>query len=244
MFRLLFDPFIDVAIAGGLLWAAAQWHNIDHNPETRNALNGAILLFVASLFRLAYVLGGRGINLKLKIDNSEDCLPKSYRKWGDDIAKHRRFVRMKTYNKSHNVAKNVAVKLLSLSQRCGMSNIRLDYSNPQFLRWNGEGRPGEYQKKNMPHGGPEYVDVLFTELHEGKVRVVMTDVPYTPIGLTTNCTYKFVVQATAEEATAATTVFYVWLGSTYDAITIYRFGWMATFASRGLTAHQRNPPQP
>jgi hypothetical protein len=116
--------------------------------------------------------------------------------------------------------------LMSIYEHLSDKYRRLDYSNPQFLRWNGEGKPKPYVKKTLPHGGPQYVDLLFTELQSGQVEVILTDQHYTRVGLTTEKTYQFFVQATASDAKSATICFDVQIGHSYDDIVIYRFVWV------------------
>jgi hypothetical protein len=57
-------------------------------------------------------------------------------------------------------------------------------------------------------------------LEDDGVRVVLTDEPYTPLGLTIGKTYRFEVQATAEGAKGVNKTFNVIIGDTYDAIRI------------------------
>lgn len=218
---------MEVVVTGAALWAFARWHFVDRTNESFATVVAAFVGFVAAIGHSGYVVGGRGIKLKIVVDNSADCLPLSTKEWADGGTKQRRFVRIKLYNHSRGVAHNTAIKLMGIAEWYVGGDRRLDYSNPHFLRWNGEGRPRPYQKKAMPHGGPQYADVLFTEVSEGQARVVLTDENYTPVGLALEHTYRFVVQAIADDATSVTRRFYVKLGGRYDDITIYRFGWVA-----------------
>jgi hypothetical protein len=86
----------------------------------------------------------------------------------------------------------------------------------------------------MPNGGPQFVDLLYTEVNGEQFTISLTDEPYTSVGLLPGKTYRFVVQATAERAKAATKQFYVTVGYSYDDIFVYRFRWMANFITKWL----------
>jgi hypothetical protein len=239
----LLDPTLDAILAGFALCAIATWHQIDHNAESAAAMTIAAGTFFVIMCRFAYSqLPHR--RLRLVIDNSDECLPKSNKVWANGVAADHCFVRIKLCNTYMLSARDTAVFLMSIHECNAGGYRRLDYSNPQFLRWNGDSGSKPYLKKTIPHGGPQYVDLLFTEQQSSQVKVVLTDQPYTSVGLTTDKTYRFVVQATADDAKSATVSFYVKIGRAYDAILIYQCPWIENakavwrrhFAARAITA--------
>jgi hypothetical protein len=218
----VFNPFFELVIACVLILGNIVWCVYVGDVESFCALPIPIGTLLAAVFHLGHVVGAHAVRLRLVIDNSIDCLPTSNKDWGDG-AKLRRFVRLKLYNDSTNMAVDACVKLLSIYECCARVERPLGYVNPQYLRWNTENKSKDYANQNLPNGGPQYVDLLFTELKDKVIRVVLTDEPYSAIGLPTERTYRFNVQATAAQARAATVQFYVTIGNTYDEILIKHY---------------------
>ncbi len=215
-------PLLEIAGACIALWVTSLWYQHDPNWESFAAFCIAIAGLEAAVFHWGHFIGTKAVTLRLVIDNSSDCLPTSYQAWRDGVPRHRRFVRLQLYNDSAHVAANACVTLLHLSEQCPDGERAFEYPNPRFFRWNGEGGRHPYEKKTLQSGGPQYADVLFTELmDDSAVRVVLTDEPYTPVGLVTGKTYGFVVQTKADNSKAVTRRFYVTVGDGYNDIRIH-----------------------
>jgi hypothetical protein len=166
------------------------------------------------------------IKLKLNIDNSIQCLPISLQKDYNNGRgpRDRRFVRLKLFNHSPHgaVSKDTSVVLHEITD---VTNGRrsIPYPNPQPLLWNEEGKQRAHAKKAIPHGGPQYIDLLYVEDDPSQVHVVLKDNNYNNVGLAPGHTYKFKVQATALEAKSITKTFKVKLGERYDDIIVVKW---------------------
>ncbi len=218
----MFHPWLEIPVAVTLLIGNIIWCKYDGGIESYCALPVPALAVLGAFFHWGYLVGAQAVKLRLVIDNSSDCLPTSYKAWGDGVPRDRRFVRLKLYNESSHVSVNACVTLLHLCEQCPDGERGIEYPNPRFLRWNCEGGKHPYEKKMLQPGGPQYADVLYTELlDDGGVRVKLTDEPYTSVGLVTNKTYGFVVQTKADNSKAVTRRFYVTVGNRYNDIVIH-----------------------
>jgi hypothetical protein len=168
---------------------------------------------------------GASIKLELRLDNSEQCLPISLQQDYDNGRglRDRKFVRLKLFNYSPYGAVSKDTSVI-LHQIIDVTNKKsLSYANPQPLLWNQEGKRGGHVKKELLHGGPQYIDVLYMEKDPSQTHVVLKDNGYTNVGLMAGNTYKFKVQATALGAKSITKTFKVKLGKEYTDIRVMKW---------------------
>jgi hypothetical protein len=167
---------------------------------------------------------GATIKLRLKLDNSAQCLPISLQEdYGDGRGpKDRRFVRFKLFNHSPygTVSEGSRVILHEITDLTNKKDI--SYPNPQPLLWNDEGKKGGHEEKDLPHGGPQYIDLLWVE-DASPLRIVLKDNKYSNVGLTPGNTYRFKVQATAREAKSVTRAFKVKIGENYKDVRVTKW---------------------
>ena len=169
---------------------------------------------------------GKTIKLRLTFDNNQDCLPLVtgwYRNSeSEERSTQRKFVRLRLYNDSPDylVANQSAVQLLGIWETSKRQYSQLSYPNPQYLRWN-EDEDKRYEKKNIPHGGPQYVDLLCRD-ERPTVGIRLMDAADKGVELKGGRTYLFKVQATAEGAKAVSKNVRVKLGEKFDDV---KFVW-------------------
>ena len=91
----------------------------------------------------------------------------------------------------------------------------------RVLWWNGGEKP-PYEPWDFAHGGPHFVEILYTQPKDGKHEVVLRDVDHSNVPLETGNSYRFIVQATAEGAMAETKSIDIQFGKGYQDIKIAR----------------------
>ena len=184
-----------------------MWGFLASNPVLTAALVTGLSAFSGawSAIFLKYLLDRRSqrIVLELKVDNSTDCLCLSEGGFQDE-GKTQMYVRIKLYNRSphYGVAKQACVRLFSVERTTSGDRKVFSHSNPRQLPWNEEGNI-PFQPKDFQQGGPYYVDLLVIEESTPQV-VHLCSHSLQADTLEVNNSYRFTVQATADNAKEVT----------------------------------------
>ena len=163
--------------------------------------------------------------LELEMDDSDDCVVKSDKDYGDSLGRVPRcHARLRlNIRGSASGAKKCGVKLLRIYELDSTGRATsISYPNKQFLLWNNEGKRGGHVEKDLPCGTEQYADLLYTQVIGGNTSVKLKDNDYTQLPLQMGRVYRFEVQATAGNARAVGRIVEVELGQNYNDVKIKR----------------------
>ena len=202
-----------------------MWKFLTDNPVIVAAIITAWSAFVgvsaAAVLKYVFDRRAQRIVLKLKVDNSADCLCLSEGRFQDD-GKTRMYVRIKLHNGSPHcgVAKQACVRLLSIVRTTSGDRKVFFHSNPRQLPWNEEGNL-PFKPKDFQQGGPYYVDLLV--IGEGAPQVVdLCSHSLQADTLEMNNSYRFTIKASADNAKEVTKKINLQIGEDFHDV---KFTW-------------------